>query len=141
MNTGKKIMQNSNVVIDTNVYISALIFGNIPEKVTNYCQNYLNVFISIDIINEIQKVLIKKFLFNNEELKEILSVIITPANIVVPKIKINIFKNSGDNKILKCAVESESRYVISGDKKHLLKLRTYKGIKIVSPAEFYNLDI
>ena len=68
-----------NAVIDTNVYISALLFGNITEKVVNYCHNYLEVYISIDIINEIQEVLLKKFVFKDKEIKDIIAVIISTA--------------------------------------------------------------
>ncbi len=128
-----------NVVIDTNVYISALLFGNIPEKVVSYCYNYLDVYISIDIINEIQEILSGKFLFRDKEIKDIMGVLISQLKIIIPETKIGIFEKNGDNNILECALASDSKYIISGDKKHLLKLKEYKGILIVSPAKFYKL--
>ncbi len=126
-----------NIVIDTNVYISALLFGNIPEKVISHCYNYLDVYISIDIINEIQGVLSKKFSFRDKEIKDIMGVLISQVKIIIPGTKINIFDRSGDNSILECALASDSEYIISGDKKHLLKLKKYKGIVIISPTKFY----
>ncbi len=53
----------------------------------------------------------------------------------------NIFENDGDNRVLECAVESESKYIISVDKKHLLKLKKYKGIIIIPPFESYKGQI
>ena len=40
-----------------------------------------------------------------------------------------------DEKFLECAVNAEADYLISGDK-HLLKLKKYQGIQILSPATF-----
>ncbi len=44
-----------------------------------------------------------------------------------------------DNRIIECAVEAKADALITGDKQHLLPLRTFRGIRIVSPAEFLGL--
>jgi len=36
--------------------------------------------------------------------------------------------------ILECAVERKAQYIISGDKRYLLPLKEYQGIKILSPV-------
>ena len=41
-----------------------------------------------------------------------------------------------DDKIIECAVIGSATYIVSGDA-HLLKLRNYQGIQIVTAAEFY----
>jgi len=41
-----------------------------------------------------------------------------------------------DEMILECALAAEADYIVSGDKKHLLPLRRFRGIPIVSPADF-----
>ena len=41
-----------------------------------------------------------------------------------------------DEMILECAQAAEAEYIVSGDKKHLLALRQFRGIPIVSPADF-----
>ena len=41
-----------------------------------------------------------------------------------------------DDKVLECAVVANATHIVSGDRKHLLPLGTYRGIRIVSPAEF-----
>ena len=41
-----------------------------------------------------------------------------------------------DEMILECAQAAEADYIVSGDKKHLLALRQFRGIPIVSPADF-----
>jgi len=41
-----------------------------------------------------------------------------------------------DAKILACAVAGKADVIVTGDKRHLLPLKKYRGIPIVSPAEF-----
>jgi uncharacterized protein len=40
-----------------------------------------------------------------------------------------------DDKILECAIASRCNYIVSGDK-HLIKLKSFRNIKILKPAEF-----
>ena len=40
-----------------------------------------------------------------------------------------------DEMVLECALAAEADFLVSGDKKHLLKLREFEGTKIVSCAE------
>ncbi len=47
--------------------------------------------------------------------------------------------NPADEMVLECALAGEADYIVSGDKKHLLPLREFQGIRIVSPAEFCRL--
>ena len=42
----------------------------------------------------------------------------------------------GDEMVLECALAAEADYIVSGDKKHLLALLEFRGISIISPAEF-----
>jgi predicted nucleic acid-binding protein len=41
--------------------------------------------------------------------------------------------------ILECAQAAGADYIVSGDKKHLLALREFRGIPIVGPADFLRL--
>lgn len=41
-----------------------------------------------------------------------------------------------DEMILECALAAEVDAIVSGDKKHLLVLRRFRGIPILSPADF-----
>lgn len=40
-----------------------------------------------------------------------------------------------DNRVLECAVAGEASYIITGDA-HLLQLKEYRGIVILTPVEF-----
>lgn len=41
-----------------------------------------------------------------------------------------------DEMVLECALAAEADCIVTGDKKHLLPLREFRGIPILSPAEF-----
>jgi len=38
--------------------------------------------------------------------------------------------------VLECALAAEADYIVTGDKKHLLTLREFHDIRIVSPSDF-----
>ena len=58
----------------------------------------------------------------------------------MPKIKLNIVKDDpDDNKFFETALAGKADYIVSQDKRHVLKIREYKGIKTISPEEFMKL--
>src|SRR3989344_2043204 len=70
------------------------------------------------------------------EMQRTVEEIITLSKIVEPKSKLDIIKEDpDDNKILECAVEGKVDYIISQDK-HLLDIKEYKEIKIITPKDF-----
>jgi predicted nucleic acid-binding protein len=61
------------------------------------------------------------------------------STIIKPKTRLSIVKEDhDDNKIIECAVTGKADYIITKDK-HLLKIKNYKGIKIITPREFLRI--
>ncbi len=88
------------------------------------------------IIKEYKNVLKRDFEYQNEEVNQILEVLLQCLTIVLPKEKVNIIiDDPEDNKIIECAIESKSDYIITYDK-HLLKINNFRGIEIVKPENF-----
>jgi predicted nucleic acid-binding protein len=55
------------------------------------------------------------------------------------KIEIQVIKEDlSDNRLRAAALEGNAEYIVSGDP-HLQNLKTYRAIKIVSPAEFVKI--
>src|SRR3989344_5474918 len=52
--------------------------------------------------------------------------------------RLEVVEDHEDNKFVEAAVAAGADYIISADQ-HLLKLGKYQGVKIVSPAEFWNI--
>jgi len=125
------------VCLDTNVLVSAAVFGgNCARIVEMVGKKQLENVISFHIISEFSKVLEKKLELDEFEIKKVLRPIIKSSNIIETKRNLEVLSYGPDNRILECAVVGEADYIITGDKKHLLKLNEYEGIKIVSPREF-----
>jgi|SRR3989338_8479901 len=130
-------------VIDTNTLISALGWkeGN-PRKVLELCiLGKCRLMESLDLIKEFVSVISRhKFNFIAvEEKNQFLVFLLQISSLVKPKEKINAVKeDSKDNIVLECAVEAKADYIVSGDQ-HLLKLKEFKGIKIVTAKEFLDL--
>jgi len=124
------------VVADTNVYISAILFGGNPEKVLTLARRgELRLFISPDIVAEITRVLRQRFQWNNTQIVRLEQVLREFAELVIPKETVAwIDADEADNRILECAVEAGADVIVSGDARHLLPLREFRGIKILSPA-------
>ena len=126
------------VVFDTNVLISAILFGGSPRKCLELAiEGEIELYLSKEIIREVEGVLSReKFNIAEENLRYIISSLDSIAKFVSPKSKLDIIKKDPqDNKLLECAIESESDFIISGDI-HLLELSEFRKIKILKPAEF-----
>ena len=126
------------VVIDTNVYISGLNFWGKPRKILNLIwKEEIKVCISLFILKELEKVLKKDFGWDKEQIRSTIERIKNRTTEVQPEVKILVIKGkSDDNHILGCAVAGKAQYIVSGDKHHILPLKEYQGIKILSPAAF-----
>ena len=126
------------VVIDTNVYISGLTFTGKPNEVLELMiKEKIEVYISPFILGEIETILKKTFGWDEEQVKKALNQIKRKATQIRPKDKVSIVKQKdSDNRIIECAIEAKAQYLVSGDTKHLLPLKQYRGIEIISPAKF-----
>lgn len=124
------------VILDTNVVVSAFIFGGKPEKIFTLILNkQIQAYTSPALLSELFEILIKKFNFTKEKVSYLEGVMRNNFTITYSVITINIQKDKDDNRVLEAALESNSDYIITGDKE-LLGLKSFKEIKIVTPDEF-----
>lgn len=129
------------ITADTNILISAIITkGNEFQLLKLARFGKIQLILSPQILKEFKEVISRpKFGFSQEQISNALKQIINISSIVMPSVKINIIKDDAeDNKILECAVSGKVDYIVSGDS-HLLKLKEYKGIKIVKTADILKL--
>jgi len=128
-----------NVVIDTNVIVSAAksTDGNPAQIFEMLLLEEITNFTTEEIIEEIKDVLARpRIKLNLVEQKFVLNNFEKFSKKISTSSKFDIIKDDpADNKFLECAVDSKADYIISGDN-HLLKLKEFKGIKIITPAEF-----
>ena len=78
----------------------------------------------------------KRFRFPQEAQERIAIVIYVLSEFVEPVSKVDIITiDETDNRVLEAALEGDAKYIVSGDK-HLLELKEWKGIRILSAREF-----
>ena len=127
------------LVFDTNVILSAFLFpGSKPDKILrSLITHRFQHATSPDILTEIRKVLEKKFKKSDSETTELVNFIANISKMIYPVERLEVIKKDpSDNRILECAVRAKANAIISGDKKHILPLKEFQGIKIISPADF-----
>jgi len=129
------------VVLDTNVFISGIFWKGSSNKVlTDWRNGKFTLVTSLEAVSEIIKVLKDfKIKLSDDMIKEWVDLIVRNSIIVEPKEKISIIKDdSKDNIFIETAVAGSVDYIVSQDN-HLLKLREFRGIKIITPEEFLKL--
>lgn len=127
------------VVVDTNVFLSAIFWKGNPEKVIGKCvRREITGVTSPEILEELEGRLLRKFAYPAEQTTRYIELIITDFEVVQPETRLSAVEDPKDNKIIETAVAAKADYIVSGDR-HLLTLGTYKGIKVVSPKEFVEL--
>ncbi len=132
------------ITTDTNVLVSSIFWPGdsfrIIEKVEN---GEIELVLSEEIIEELVNVLNYEEIQNkiknkNLEIRKTIEEIVAISTIVEPKKKLKVIKEDPeDNKILECALEGKVNCIITKDN-HLLKLKEYESIKILTPEDFLN---
>jgi hypothetical protein len=131
------------IVMDTNVVVSGLLApGGPPGRIVDlWVESKITVVVCRALIEEYFDVMLRpkfKKVGTIIERQDLLTGLLEMENsiFVYPKTRLDVIKDDpDDNRILECAVEGEVQYIISGDD-HLLAIKEFQGIPIVSPAKF-----
>ena len=134
-------MKHHRIVLDTNVLISAILFGGPPREALNLViSGTVDCSLSLAILDELRDVLRRpKFGFSPEQSVNVLEELHAVCDIINPMVQINVITTDpDDNRILECAIESNATLIVSGDR-HLLDLIEFRGIKIVTPIAYLKM--
>lgn len=128
------------IVIDTNVFISSILFrGPTSRLVSLWQKSAISVLMSSAVFKEYAKALAyPKFKLTKTEIRGIVEQELLPYVYPV-KVKRSfriISEDPSDDKFLELAVTGKADYILGGDK-HLLHLKNFQGIKIITPADFF----
>ncbi len=128
------------VVADTNIYISALNFGGVPDQFLALARRgRVDLFISKPILDEIEGVLRRKFKWPPTRVREALTVIGGFARAVEARERIAVVKrDEPDNRVLECALAAKAAVVVSGDS-HPRDLGCFQGVRILSPRALLDM--
>ena len=126
------------IVLDTNVFISGIFFSGPPSEILKaWRDSKIQIILSQEILLEYQRVaeeLSAKFPpVNIDAILELLTVY--GEMFETKDISVNICEDPDDNKFIACAIASNTKIIVSGDK-HLLKISGFKGISVWKPRDF-----
>lgn len=124
------------IVFDTNVYISAFVVpGSRSDLAFRLAlRGAFELVVSWEILTEMRGKLASKFGLAKSELDRVERTVLGIAALVEPGFELAVLEDDPDNRILECAVSAEASAIVTGDR-HLLRLRTYQGIGIMTVSD------
>ncbi len=134
-------------VLDTNVLVSAVIKqGGKPYRIITQALVRFEWLTCDFILHELVEVLRRKHIQTKygdrvtpKSCDRFLEMARTIATVVEVKTAVAVVAaDSKDNPVLACAKDGLAHYVVTGDP-HLLRLETFEGVKIVTPAQFLEI--
>jgi putative PIN family toxin of toxin-antitoxin system len=133
----------SHAVVDTNVIVSgALRERSIPGRILDAARSReFDLTVSSALVDELSRVLARPKIsgrlgWSPQDRDLFVLGLADFATFVAPSFELDMIpRDPSDNRVLEAAVEGEADYIVSGDH-HLLELREYEGISIVTPTQF-----
>lgn len=125
-------------MLDTNVLISAFVFpGGAPEHVyRRVLEGDVTLITSRPLLSELGRILTDKFEWDPPYATEVIAQLLRVAELVEPDEEVaDIEDDPADNRVLEAAAAGGADVIVSGDR-HLRKLVTWRGIRILEPAPF-----
>jgi putative PIN family toxin of toxin-antitoxin system len=129
------------IVLDANIFISSFFWGGNPRKVLERVISVIDeLFITKEILDEINDVIERpKFHADGNEINYFINSIEEISNKIVSKRQINNgSRDKTDNKYIECGITAHVDYIISGDI-HLLEMKEYENIKIITAKEYLEI--
>jgi uncharacterized protein len=130
------------LVLDTNVFISGLRGRAAPAQLFTFAREGAVTFATSPLLlDEIQRVLtypkVQALLRQTQQqIDDRLADFRQMAYLVEGNISITAIQTDPtDNAVLACAVEAQADLIVSGDHAHVLPLKIFQGIPIVTPHE------
>ncbi len=139
-------MKNNLAVIDTNILVSSLIGGTgYSRKIFDdlIVTGKIKMCVSTAVFTEYREVLqrerFKKYPAFAEASAILLDRVKKNSLWFNPQTVIVILDDKDDNKFIELAVEANAAYIVTGNSNDFI-IKSYKGILICSPKEFYEYN-
>lgn|SRR5487761_746836 len=111
------------IVVDTNVIVSALVFGGLPQKVLDLAAEGICMFyFSAPIQAEVERILEEKFGWSRKEIQARVALLWSCGTQVFPQIALAVITDDPDDgRILECVIAAQAQTIVSEDR-HLVRL-------------------
>ena len=129
-------------VFDVNVMISALLFNDsVPGQAFIGALSHGRILVSRALVGELSRVLSRDRFdryITREERSEFLGFLIRESDLVQITETVRVCRDPKDDKVLEVAINGKATSIVTGDA-DLLVLNPFRGIGIVTPAQFLQL--
>ena len=128
------------IVLDTNVLVSGIFWGGVPEKILELAiSGDVEIYATEEILNEYFRIIEKIGKKDKDLCSQWKMLLIQIVKIVEPIKKIKICRDPKDDMFLECAVSSKSKYIVSGDD-DLLSLKEVNEIQIITAKKYLEMN-
>jgi putative PIN family toxin of toxin-antitoxin system len=132
------------VVLDASTFVSAALKADsLPERALLRAVNEPNrLVLSQAVENEYREVIFRpKFdrFVSVERRRQILDIVVVAADRVEPSEPVQECRDPKDDKYLALAAAGRANVIVSSDARDLLSMHPWRGIPILSPADFLAL--
>ena len=124
--------------MDTNILVSSrLTFGN-PYYVVQLARaGHFDLCLSVQILSEFSSVMMRRFRWSEQRINSVVEELRRIATLIdPPSVAHGVTGHPPDDRILDCVAAAEADFLVTGDRRHLLPLRTFGNARIVTAAEF-----
>lgn len=129
----------SGLVFDVNVMISALLFNDsVPGRAFTRALDQGRILVSEALVGELSRVLGRDRFdryVTREERDAFLGSLIRESDLIATTETVRVCRDPKDDKVLEVAINGKATFIITGDA-DLLVLNPFRGIEIVTPAQF-----
>ena len=135
-------------VLDSSVLVSAFLtpHGSVVRLLRDPVRNRYQLCLSEYILTETAETLLSKSrlrtyaAYADTDVRDFIRWLLTQAEMVteLPAVRV-VLNDPDDDLIIATAVAAKAGYLVTGDRAHLLPLREYEGIRILSPREFLGI--
>ena len=124
------------VVLDTNVLVSAVLFGGLPREILLRApRGEFDVVTTVHLMAEFEDVLTERFGVQVEIARAARAEYELLAQIVHPRRIPQVARDPDDNEVLAAARSGDAEYVVTGDR-DLLALGEHEGTRVLTPRQF-----
>ncbi|MFN2526355.1 MAG: putative toxin-antitoxin system toxin component, PIN family [Actinomycetota bacterium] len=124
------------VLLDTNVIISAILFGGVPRQAIEAAlTGEIDLVTSPPLLAELEGVLSRRFSFPSTMAALIRAEIESLSEVVEAAPIQQVTRNAADDQVLAAAISADAEVIVTGDKE-LLELKSYEGCRIEAPRSF-----
>jgi len=89
------------------------------------------------LLKELERILKNRFKLDVQLVKGVIEEVRNVAEVVKVSSHGNVISYpEEDNRVLECAVDGKANFIVTGDTKHILPLKEFRGVKILTPSEF-----